>query len=197
MHFSSAGLILRKVKKEQKIKFCWMSQPFDNCLISPGWFVLLWARTSVYSSRRSGRNNKRRFLLSAVLRVSPPADERTLKILSEWKKVWKEYTVLALIKGKQRLQWEEKESFSVYAVYNASIFDHIFTKKPLKFLTFPRLWFYCLFPSATDLNEYEYYEYTWHALRVRGRAHAERQLRSVPSNGRSAGINEDPTDYFK
>lgn len=56
---------------------------------------------SVYSSRRSGRNNKcRLFLLSAALRVSPRADERTLKILSEWKKVWKEYTLLAFIKGK-------------------------------------------------------------------------------------------------
>lgn len=51
----------------------------------------------MYSSRSSGRNNTRRlFLLSAVLRDSPRADERTLKILSEWNKVWKEYSVLAL-----------------------------------------------------------------------------------------------------
>lgn len=55
----------------------------------------------MYSSRSSGRNNIRRlFRLSAALGVSSRADERTLKILSEWKKVWKEYTYLALIKGK-------------------------------------------------------------------------------------------------
>lgn len=66
------------------------------------------------SSRSSGRNNKHRlFLLSAVLRDSPRADERTLKILSEWNKVWKDYTVLALLKGKSKLHGEEKESFLV------------------------------------------------------------------------------------
>lgn len=60
----------------------------------------------MYFSRSSGRNNKPGiFLLPAALRVSPRVDERTLKILSEWEEVWKEYSL------KQRLHGEEKESF--------------------------------------------------------------------------------------
>lgn len=88
----------------------------------------------MYSSRSSGRNNTGRlFLLSAVLRDSPRADERTLKISSEWKKVWKEYTALALIKGKSKLHGEEKESLSVHALYNSPIFDHIFTEYCIRY----------------------------------------------------------------
>lgn len=49
----------------------------------------------MYFSRRSGRNNKLRlFLLSAALRVSARADERTLQILSELKRCGKNTLVL-------------------------------------------------------------------------------------------------------
>lgn len=78
----------------------------------------------------SGRNNKSRFfLLLAALRVSPRADERTLEISSERKKVQSVEKIHATSahKGQVKAAWREQESFSIHAGFTAPMFDLLFT----------------------------------------------------------------------
>lgn len=78
----------------------------------------------------SGRNNKSRlFLLLAALRVSPRAEERTLEISSERKKVQSVERIHCTTahKGQVKTAWREQESFSIHAGFTALMFDLLFT----------------------------------------------------------------------